>query len=58
MDQIDRALSDESVVIDKSRPLLMVSKRIGKPSNEHRPSTARDEEVYDDTHFYSMLLKV
>ena len=56
--QIDRALSDESLMIEKSRPLLMASKRLRKPANEHRPATARDEELYDDTHFYSMLLKV
>jgi hypothetical protein len=57
-DQIDRTLSDETMVIEKSRPLLLASKRPDKPSNEHNPASARDEEVYDDIHFYSMLLKV
>lgn len=64
-------MSDETVVLEKSRPLLSVSKRMGRPdvgkevdgddgrqSSRSSSSAARDEEVYDDLHFYSMLLKV
>lgn len=56
--QINRALSDDSLVLEKSRPLLLSSKRLDKPSNEYDPASTRDLEVYDDMQFYSMLLKV
>jgi hypothetical protein len=58
-DQINRVLEDESVVIDKSRSLMSASKRIKRLPEDEIPAVGvRDEEVYDDAHFYSVLLKV
>jgi hypothetical protein len=66
-DQVDRLVADPVASVEKSRPLLGQSKRI-RASPEAGTDTAgrasggeeleRDEEVYDDMHFYSMLLKV
>lgn len=59
---MDRALTDHSIVIDKSRPKFSESQRLKKTrdtsnSNEEE-NDKRDEEVYDDVQFYSLLLKV
>lgn len=67
-DQVDRLVSDPVAVVEKSRPLLGQSKRIRASESSKEESAEgttangeelqRDEEVYDDMHFYSMLLKV
>jgi hypothetical protein len=66
-DQVDRLTADPVAAVEKSRPLLGQSKRIRALSGNKNDSSGsteggeeleRDEEVYDDMHFYSMLLKV
>ena len=60
MYQVDRTLADNSIVIDKSRPIFSESHRLKKNRvlSESGSECERDEEVYDDIQFYSLLLKV